>query len=516
MEDHSQGSDPVVPKGPASSGRTVHTSASPGLAGLTGGVCPTGDPTPRRLLIVEEAEERLPPALRAGQLAEQARLLDLTEDSFIVRLTNGEILHWSRGAEAVYGYTRDEALGHKAHELLQTRTAFGQAGVERLLHRQGHWEGDLWQTARSGAPLVVSSRWVLRRNRRNEPVDVFEIGRNITRRSQLEEQTRRQREQLRAVLNMIPGYVAIKDQHCRLRFVNRGFIQAFSEPADRPCHAVQFQRESRCRKCLAHKVLQTGIPNSAEITFPNGRTFHVWAHPFTDVDGRETVLEVGVDNTARRKAERVIGELAETHRRAIGRELHDSLGQKLTGLGYLLEALRHRRDDAAPEERNLLAQLQELVASSISEVRALSRGLDPVGLNEQGLAGSLRQLVSETLQGGALRCKLRLEEIALDDDPAVHLYRIAQEALSNIVRHAQAENVIIELARRGQELLLRVRDDGVGIPWNVLHGERSEGMGLRSMHWRATCLDADLDLRRPPEGGTELLCRTPLKRNRDA
>ena len=334
------------------------------------------------------------------------------------------------------------------------------------------------------------------------------VFRDVTQRKRQEEAIRRERRRLFSVLNMLPGYVSLTGADHRVRFANHKFLETFGEPGDRPCHLVQMGRDQPCPDCPLPGILNTRQPAEWEWSSPNGRVHRAWGYPFSDVDGTSAVLVVGLDVTEQKELERQVTEVGEAERRSIGRDLHDSLGQRLTGLGLLVEALAEQPAGASPDRAALTRQMLELVRDSVAQVRAMSKGLDPVGLGGGGLAPALVDLAEGVGKHSGVPCTARCTEgAALEDDyAATHLYRIAQEAVNNAVRHAGAGRIDITLTADDEGIRLTVEDDGSGIE---ARAGAAEGMGLRTMRYRASVLGGALDIASGPGRGTKVTCSVP-------
>jgi len=199
----------------------------------------------------------------------------------------------------------------------------------------------------------------------------------------------------------------------------------------------------------------------------------------------------------------------EEERRRLRRDLHDGLGAQLAGLNVQAGALRRlipRDPDAANE---VVVELREELRSAISDIRRLVYDLRPPALDDLGLVGALRRLAERYgSEGEQLRVLVEAPE-DLPNLPAaveVAVYRITQEALTNVARHAQAHSCVVRLAVN-EEVGLEIFDDGVGIP-----AERSAGVGLSSMRERASELGGSCIVERAPEGGTRVLVRLPLSK----
>ncbi len=214
------------------------------------------------------------------------------------------------------------------------------------------------------------------------------------------------------------------------------------------------------------------------------------------------------DASERRRLEREILDISEQERQRIGRDLHDGLGSHLTGLAMRLQALARGAAAGRVVPPKDLEELAELVEEGSEQARALSRGLNPVKLEVEGLPAALQELAAgiETISG--VRCSFeRTTELpALPDAVAVQLYRIAQEAAGNAARHARANHISIRLGVEGGRLALAVRDDGVGMPEQI---DAGRGMGLHIMPYRAHRIGAVFTVGRLRRG-TLVSCALPL------
>jgi len=445
--------------------------------------------------------------LSEEELRRQAELLDLAHNPILVHGLNGHIQFWNRGAQRTYGWRRDEAIGRISHALLQTRHSGSLPEMMAQLLREGHWEGELIQTTRDHRRVTVVSHWVLRRDEQGRPEAVLQIDNDITARKEAEHQARAQQRRLFTVLNMLPGYVTLKDRRYRYRFASHGFLERFSEPQDRPCYEVQFNRSGPCPDCPLERILLSGRPESWEETLPDGHAYQVWGMPFRDTDGEPLLLELAMDIMERKRLERRVAEAGDVERRRIGRDLHDTLGQSLTGLGYLVGGLAQRLANLGEEEKRLGEQIVAAVNDAVEQVRALAHGLDPVGLDGRGLAEALEELARRTEQTSELPCRATVSgPVALDETTAAQAYRIAQEAVTNAVRHARAGRLRLSLQGDDGRVVLRVADDGVGLGPDARQGQ---GMGLRIMRHRANAVGGRLRIQRPPGGGTAVVCTLP-------
>ncbi len=263
-------------------------------------------------------------------------------------------------------------------------------------------------------------------------------------------------------------------------------------------------------------------------------------------DGSEAVIEVSLtrielqtkpvllcfwrDITLRKEAERELllsrsrlralaerlDRVREEERLHLSREIHDGLGQSLTALKIDLSYLRKLRVQGsgnAKEEKEAMESMGSLVEQLISQTRRLAWEMRPGMLDQLGLADALRQLAHDITRRNDLRLSDRIEDIkaALDPRTALALYRIAQEAMTNVLRHAKARNMRVSLRQNEQHVLLQIADDGVGIPDQ--DDEEISSMGLISMRERAELLGGSIDVRAVESGGTLVSVSVPVSRS---
>lgn len=195
----------------------------------------------------------------------------------------------------------------------------------------------------------------------------------------------------------------------------------------------------------------------------------------------------------------------EAERRRIAQELHDEIGQSLTAV---LLSLKAAADHAPTDLRDELHQVQETTRSSLDEIRRIARRLRPGVLEELGLTSALRALARECTTPDRLTVRHHLDPDLpqLGPDEELVLYRVAQESLTNIVRHSGARHARLELHRSPGGLTLLIQDDGRGL------GTAPEGAGIRGMRERALLISADLTVGRGPQGaGTEVRLIAPVR-----
>jgi len=341
-------------------------------------------------------------------IAEQAALLELTQDSVFVIDMEGAVLFWSRGAEVMFGYTKAQAAGKIAHELLRTEFLYPFAEIIAELLRVGHWEGDLIKTAQDGRRVVVTGRWALQWGKRGHAPRVLVINSDITERKRGEESLVLQREQLRALAE-------------RLQWVR------------------------------------------------------------------------------------------EEDRKRVARDLHDEIGQILTAIKMdMTWIIRH----LPQSEVEVLARVKEsipLIDDGVKSVRAICSGLRPGVLDDLGLAAAIEWQATDFASRNGVQCQVSVPpvDLHLDGDRATATFRIFQECLTNVIRHAQAKSVRVALCQEEESILLVVEDDGIGFSESGLSNTLGS-LGLLGMKERAQFCGGDVHISSSPGNGTTVTVRVPV------
>jgi PAS domain S-box-containing protein len=221
-----------------------------------------------------------------------------------------------------------------------------------------------------------------------------------------------------------------------------------------------------------------------------------------------------IDVTERQRAEQALHESEQRFQEAgeaaqgrIARDLHDGLGQQLGGVLYLGRLLyQDLRAHDAPEAEKA-AELNRLVKAALELTRNVARGLHPVPAQPDGLMLALEALIEQAGAGGEVRFIFECESPVLVDDVRVasQLYRIAQEAVNNSLKHSGGTRIEVALWQESDALILRVRDNGIGLA----HGPVGHGLGLHSMRHRARLIGATLETGNGEAGGAVVTCRVP-------
>ena len=262
---------------------------------------------------------------------------------------------------------------------------------------------------------------------------------------------------------------------------------------------------------ITEEHIQTGGVTAYETVLKrkDGTTFpaEVRGAPITH-QGRPARIGAFRDISERVALERQIASIRERERKVIGRDLHDGVGQTLTGASLVLATLREQLEREGSPHAESVRDLTTMVQKSISETRHMAQMLAP-NIGAEGLPAALEVLATEIsgYSGVAVRVCCPHHLAFGDDETTLHVYRLVQEALNNAIRHSKATNIEVVCRRQGGMIHVEVLDDGIGIP---LEKDRGRGVGLANMDQRAQMIGGACHVAIRSEGGTRVHCAYPF------
>ncbi|HLJ11599.1 MAG TPA: CHASE3 domain-containing protein [Planctomycetaceae bacterium] len=211
------------------------------------------------------------------------------------------------------------------------------------------------------------------------------------------------------------------------------------------------------------------------------------------------------DITEHKTLQREVLNIAALEQRRIGQELHDGIGQELTGLTMMMQRLVAELGDDQSPQSGTAARIQTRLEEALSHVRAMSKGLVPVEVDSEGLMVALADLAARTSELHGVSCSFECHRpVAIaDNQTAMQLYRMSQEAVTNAVKHGHPRNIFIRLGVEGDRAILRVIDDGTGFAESA---QNTAGTGLRIMRYRADVIGATLDITSARPHGAIVTC----------
>ncbi len=478
---------------------------------------------------------RIEAALRESETRYRS-LIEQTSDIITIVDESAVVRYGSPSVETVLGYDPEELVGRKAADLVHPddtarlleahRAALrdpwsAQRGVEfRCRHKDGTWRvlealGSAVQYRSAGPQAVLTLR-------------------DVTDRRRAEAALRDSEERLRLTLdagkcgiwdwdiatNQVTWSERVYELHGLTPETFGGRVEDFTavvHPEDRPLvtEAVRRALEEGADYGIEFRVIQ---PATGELrwVWANGRVL------FGDDGAPRRMLGATLDTTERREAEetlraslkelrllaRRLNEVREEELTRVSREIHDELGHALTvlrlDLGWLVPRLRRNREPVPQKAAEMLA----LVDDTIDSVRRIAARLRPPVLEDLGLAAAIDALLERFVKQSGLEVEFHAEGSEVPTTARRALYRIVQEALTNVARHAQAKKVRVLLESSPERIVLEISDDGRGIPPGKI--PTPGGLGLVGMRERASALGADFQVLVGPAGGTTIRVTVPL------
>lgn len=427
---------------------------------------------------------------------------------------DGTVMLANRRACEVLGWPESEILGRNWFDRFLPEEA--RQGAKEVFGRlmagelQGAERYENPVLTRSGERRLVAWRNASLRDGEGRLIATLSSGTDVTDERRMEGQVRL----LLSAIEQSPSLALLTDAQGRIEYVNPKFTlvtgYALEEIRGRQPSLLKSGRTPREVYRQLWTTIRAGREWRGEFLNRKKNGEYYWGEtviaPVRDAEGVTThFLELMEDITERRRLERAVVSVSEEERRWIGQELHDVLGQQLTGITLLSKALENRLEADGHPGKTDLSNIRELATTALSEVRDLSQGLYPVEVERHGLLAALRQLVEN--QERLFRVPCRLEgaepEQPLDQFTRMNLFRIAQEAVNNAVKYADASRILLRVRHEEDALVLEVEDDGRGIPEKP---SSQRGMGLRIMRYRATMIGGNLDIHSKPGQGTRIVC----------
>lgn len=240
-----------------------------------------------------------------------------------------------------------------------------------------------------------------------------------------------------------------------------------------------------------------------------GNKIFAFFHDRTEIE--QSIAELRFSSLIAKEAKDAVVAISETTLRQIGQELHDDLGQLLTGAAMLADALN--KHESIDEKSSVTSsELAKLLNEAAKRTRSISHELYPVELKNNGLMAMIQSLVNRINANAKnfITLKISGQEFNLDEKRSLHVYRIVQEAISNIIRHSQSTKAIIDIANVRNKLVLKISDNGIGLPNLEYQNNFANGIGLKGMRYRAEKIDAALTFENLRQGGLLIQLSVPL------
>jgi PAS domain S-box-containing protein len=365
--------------------------------------------------------------------------------------------------------------------------------------------------SRDGRVLWFHCEAKMIRKEDGEPWFIHGVGFDITDLKQTEEALQEERNVASAILDTVGALVVVLDPEGRITRFNRAGEQStgysFAQAAGQKIWDLFMVPEEVGRfKAMFEQLCRDRMPNDHEsylVKRDGERRLIAWSSTLLPGPNGNaaSVIATGIDITERKQLEKTILEVSAREQRRIGQDLHDGLGQHLTGIAFMSKVQEQKLMDKGLSEAGDATKIVNLVNEAIHKTRELAHGLLPVVSDAQGLMSALKQWAGQVEDLFAVSCRFQCFTPVLihDDTVATHLYYVAREAVNNAIKHGHARQIVIRLVANQRQGALTIQDDGYGIG-SIVPGNK--GMGLHLMNYRARMVGGSLEVRRVPTGGT--------------
>jgi PAS domain S-box-containing protein len=459
----------------------------------------------------------LPPAAAAWPdlRSQLAAIVEHSNDAIFSRTFAGVITTWNAAAERIFGYSADEIIGRPSGVLLPRgqRDEFHKL-VARIQRGEVVQHYEATRLRKDGTRLDVSLTLSPVRDARRRVIGFSTIARDVTAEQRMKELLASREHELQDLFDEASVGLVLLDREGKILRANQAFCDVLNCTAEevpglnlRDFHTDAAWLDATLAQ-LADRQTLHNVPT--EFRTRKGQTRHVlmdanalWANG-QFVHSRWFVRDI----SRRKQLERELLEMSARERRGFAQELHDGLGQQLGGVAYLCNVLREKLAERGAPEVDEAARIFNLVREAIEHTRGISRGLSPIPSEPEGLMNALRELAVHTTELFRVRCRFFCSKpVAIHDSSlAAHLYRIAQEAVNNALKHAKPRGINIRLNSARGKVTLAVADDGKGI--GPLSPTR-QGLGLHIMQYRAGLVGGTLTVQPRRPRGTEVKCAAP-------
>jgi len=495
---------------------------------------PTREELQKRIKALEKESIDLKKSGEALRQSEQKyhTLLETTSEGYW-RINPGlETIEVNRSLCKMLGYSPDEMLGKALFDFVddENRKIFFERTSK--ISNTRHRSYDIILKKKSGDDLQTHFNSSTIRDASGNVTGSFALITEITERKQMEEALCTSEAQKQTILDAAIDRIRYVDKDMKIIWANRTTLTDIDispeDIMDKTCYTLLVGRDEPCIGCPNVKALETGAIERAVMHQPRtkgrkGTSFwDTYIVPLKNkADEIEGFIQVARDITDQKKSEKRIYMLThelikaqENERKIISRELHDRVAQDLSALKIECAMLLKGQPALPCETKEKINKISKALQGTITTIRDLSYELRPAGLDQMGLSETISQYCEEFSEKTGLRMDFAsagMDGLTLNFITEINLYRLVQEGLNNIRKHADASHVTVRLAAAYPSIILRIIDDGRGfdVKERLANAFNEKRMGLRSMEERVHLLHGRLDIQSRPTQGTKILIIIP-------
>jgi PAS domain S-box-containing protein len=448
----------------------------------------------------------------------RAKLRDIAPVGLVTLDAKGTVLDTNRAGAALLGRQKWSLIKQRFIALVapEDRSIFS-AELRRCVRLRVMVSGELSLRRSEGRLVVVQFASMPVLDHRARVVQVETTLVDISDRKRAEKALRESEARLKAIMDNSPAMIFLKDTQGRYLHFNREFGHAFGLALEQTVGKTDAEifppKPAAASRANDLQVLAAGVPmvfDEFAIHDDGPHAGIVIKFPLFDGDGKiYAIAGIVTDVTERRRLEAEVLQISEREQRRIAQDLHDGLGQHLTGIVHLAAVLQAKLAERAMPESADAARVMKLLDQAVTQTRTLARGLLPVQLEAGGLMSALEQLAAMVRDLFRIDCCFECPQpVSMSDNVmATHLYRIAQEAVNNAIKHGRASEIKIELVDALEIITLTVQNNGL-----IVSKTRSfkDGIGLRIMRYRAKMIGGSLTFRSDAKRGTMVVCAIHL------
>ncbi len=467
----------------------------------------------------------------------QKRLQDIMEKTFNwIWETDlkGNFVYSNPVVEKIIGYKPEEIINRHYSEFFPEKEK-DKLVASFLNAKKGFFSFEHSFIHKNGDILFLETNMFPIKDKKGEIIGFRGISRDISSRVKMELALKESEKQKELILDSSLDWIRYVDNQMRIIWVNKAVRShlnvSLEEIKGHPCYKVMLNRDIPCEGCplvkarVSGKIERSVVKKPAFAKWQKDTYWDIYCVPLKDEHGNITsFVEVARNITEQKEAEDRIRHLThqliiahEQERRLISMELHDRIAQNLSLLRMELDSIKHEYGHlykAIPEE---IEHMAKILQDTIADIRNIAYDLRPPELDQFGIIKAIFQLCRDISERAGFKLNFSsvgTEEIRFDPEIETNLYRLVQEVLRNIERHANAKNVTVKIVSSYPKLIIRIEDDGVGfdVEEQLRKGIRKKKLGLRCIQERANLMGGELKIKSIKGKGTQVVLEIPYEK----